>query len=272
MYRNFDSKDNLLDYDDTIIKNNGQQENTDIHNNKNKVNNKTLYIGGWKIESDENMLVEYDSNFGSEDEFNHEIYLSSIMFDIRLEKNNPYLNTSSKYKYNNCYCCKNYILIHPQNENTFISKYLKFTNREKCNIIKSKYLKPSSKNIKILFRLKPELFKNIDIKNIKYLDSLIPCSILNLQDRMYQFEILFYNNNSNNIVDIDSMDFSTNCTICDRQLCQTHIDFNPFYIKKCICCSKTWYICSWCKFDKLFPYFVDDELTEIDVLCKFFHR
>jgi hypothetical protein len=234
---------------------------------------KNLWFGGWEVESESESESDSDKELIIEEsytgEINHEMYLTNLLFNLTVEKNNLDTNTSELYKYNPCYCCKNYIIIHQDNEFNFINKYY-IPNKlnKKYNYSTSK---SSSKNIKILFRLRPELFDDLNLKYYKYLDGLIPYRFSSSQDMMFQFEILFYSkNNEDSELNYYSYD-TVSCLICEKKFCQTHMDFNPFYFKKCTLCSKSWCICSWCKYDKLYPYFTNEELTNIDILCKFFH-
>ncbi len=210
----------------------------------------------WEIEDDPNKMVleKDDENFNME--------LAELSFDLSLERKKRDLNDSIKFKNSLCYCCKNYLIIHPVNEYIFIEKY------NKKNKIKN--YRPSSTNIKLLYRLRPELFINLKCENYRYIDNIQINRVRNYEDMIYQYEIYFYDyrEETNN-----EKDYYT-CSICDRNYCEKHLDFNPLHISKCKYCTKRWYICTWCKYDRLcYNLDLDGNLHEDfeKDLCNFFH-
>ncbi len=177
-------------------------------------------------------------------------------------KNNLYLeikypNDSELFKNNNCFCCKNYLMIHICNFAYYIDKYKK----------ENKTMVPrSSKNIQRLYRLKPELFNGIDIVKIRYLNN-INKGIINSSDAyVYRYENLMFK--ENNIVSTTNVQ----CLICKKNFCDAHLEYNPMYKKKCSCCEKNWNICSWCLHDDFVEFIKDDKIDYEEDFCNVFHK
>lgn len=217
------------------------------------------------------------------------------------EKNNQ---TACKYMgYNylnkiNCWCCDNYIVIHQVNIDNFIKKYFfndKNTNdkntNDKNNQVNKEILslkkqelflgvpeknkvftcetRPSSKLIKILYRLHPEYFEYCDITKIRCLKN-INKSYLSDDSYKYIFDNYFKSSEDNLSF---NMDYYA-CSICQTNLCLTHMIFNPYYSSKCLYCNKYWNICLWCKHQSMTTLFdkKNNKLLYMKSLCNIFHK
>ena len=237
---------------------------------------------------------------------NNNSYMHFLAIKLLLEKENhiPFKNDSNKFIDNNCFCCKNYLVIHELVQYKFIEKYNKnksqFRTIHKINLFNLNLNSitdteistqiddvfnqinlnptpyptpnptpnptPSSKYIKLLYRLKPDIFLNLNLSNYKYLES-INFNYCKTQDNLkYIYEIYFYQ------PDISDYDY-INCTICSKKYCPIHIILNEFYMKKCNYCIKYWNICAWCKNDHLINQFNSfDQIIDEDILCMCFHK
>ena len=176
-----------------------------------------------------------------------------------LKKQKYYIDTSDNHD-NNCWCCTNYLIIHHKNIFEFISKYLIIPTK------KSSATYPSSKLIKILYRLKPNLFINYDINKIKYLSLINKSLVCDEDSNMFKFQIYF---SQPNLV----YDQLINCTICKENYCPLHYSFNPFFNSKCNFCDGYWNICAWCKYDLMYLFFNINytKLIEEEELCDIYH-
>lgn len=213
-------------------------------------------------------------------------YYFSLKLHFQIEDTKTY-NTSLLYKDNDCYCCKNYIIIHPKYQYRFIEKYNKnkiYPKRLQCSnpfpkiqnsiidfglCLKSEInkptLRPSPKYIKLLYRLRPELFIYLHRTNYKYIDSLTFHKNINVESYKLLFENYFYQTGQYN-------DY-INCSICLRKYCNMHYNMNNFYNKKCNYCKKHWTLCSWCKYDHLSEN-IDfyNNICDEETLCLCFHK
>lgn len=174
-----------------------------------------------------------------------------------------YSNDSGMFKNKNCFCCKNYLMIHICNFAYYIDKYKK----------ENKTMVPkSSKNIQRLYRLKPELFNGIDISKIRYLNNINIGQINSPDAYVYRYENLMFNEkiifNENNMVSTANVQ----CLICKKKFCDTHLEYNPMYNKKCSCCEKNWNICSWCLHDDFVEFVKDDKIDYEEDFCNVFHK
>jgi hypothetical protein len=161
-----------------------------------------------------------------------------------------------------CWCCDNYILIHPSNVDIFIKKYIKDEN-EKIN--ENNIIRPSSLLIKILYRLYPECFNNYDISKINYINKLFTISH-SADSYCFVYDSYFKSDDKS----FDNLEYYS-CTICKNIFCEKHIIFNPFYSSKCKYCKNYWNICTWCKNEKLKIFFKKNKLDYEKSLCDIFH-
>ena len=169
----------------------------------------------------------------------------------------------------NCWCCHNYIVIHYSNIDNFIKKYFDNNNNVDKNNNENIKIRPSSKLIKILYRLHPEYFDSYDTSKIKYLKN-INRSYLTNDSYKYVFDNYF---NCSHIDFSVNLDYYT-CTICQNNLCNLHMTLNPYYSSKCSYCKKYWNLCLWCK-NKLLTRLFDkkkDKLIYEKSLCNIFHK
>lgn len=258
----------------------------DQTNQINRFDQKTQSNFDNKTNEENTLNGSYDFKF--KNFYEKKKYFELVELKFKLQKQNifHYENISDKFTNNRCYCCKNYLIIHELEEYKFIEKYNKkkftsnnynnFSNENNYSSDEKKYsgiynilsnLKPrlSSKYIKILFRLKPELFKHLNLTKYKYIENLPYNYCKNNENLTYLYENYFYQ------PDINDGDY-VKCSICTKEYCNIHIQFNPFYMKKCSFCSKYWSICTWCKYDHLLLQFdFQDNIFDENIVCKCFH-
>lgn len=231
------------------------------------------------------MLHDYDSSSdsSSDDDIYESISIPNNNYLHKLNKNNTnkselisvkfYSLIKFKQVYNIdkvnsthlCSCCTSYFTIHISNAKSFINKYKKNTQNINKQI-------PSSKLIKILYRLDSKLFTANDISQIKFLKDLISYnSGIPYTDFWYnQYNNLFFQPN------LIYEDFIS-CTICGRVHCPIHYILNPFLHFSCEHCDKKWDICSWCKFTTVPQGIADfiiesNKLSDSKILCDIFHK
>ena len=201
--------------------------------------------------------LEINKSFNYEKENNNteldNLYIElkiKLIYDIFYNKNNYC-----------CWCCNNYIVIHPSNIDNFIKKYIKDENNNKDK------LRYSSLLIKILYRLHLEYFDIYDISKIKYINGLVKTYLSN-DSYLYIYDIYFKSENK----DLTNLDYYT-CTICKNSLCAQHMMFNPFYSSKCKYCDNHWNICIWCKTHKLKIFFENNhnEFEYDKSMCNIYH-
>ncbi len=211
-------------------------------------------------------------------------YMKSI--DIELQNLHSFkkyncIQNKSKNENDYCWCCLNYTVIHYSCIRSFISKYIcddivnehdnKNIFEEKKNVIISNYFfpKPSSKLIKILYRLHPDFFDEFDISKIKALKYINKSYIKSADSYEHIFENYFYSENNT----ILKNEYES-CSICLNNMCAKHLSFNKYYRSNCEHCAKKWNICPWClesKFHKLYnPLY--NKLLYSHSLCNIFHK
>ncbi len=169
-------------------------------------------------------------------------------------------NTSDAFKGCNCYCCKNYLTIHDKNVWDYLNKY---------NIKNKEIIPRSSRSIKVLFMLRPDIFVHRNLKDFRYLKNWDITSIVTNQSYEYKYEIWTWNEGYPETV--------VKCSLCEKEFCSNHLDYNPFIFKNCKCCSKKWSICSWCLFDSFDDCIIGSKmagglsLLDEDIFCQILH-
>ena len=234
-------------------------------------------------------------NMNNKKKISYYLYIKQI---FEKEKTTPVLNDSKYYQHQHsnhpCFCCRNYILIHEVCQYSFIEKYNKdnmdsrkmdsySTWRDSPPIATT--LRPPSKYIKILYRLRPDLFKDLDRNQYKYIDRIVPSSS-KMTDSNYMciFENYFYQGHPPVGDNSDDSDHppteeitNTNdyvvCSVCSKEFCNMHFTMNEFYMEKCKSCTKHWAICPWCRYDYLHENFdIDNKISHEKELCICFHN
>ncbi len=233
-------------------------EETDLYQINPLIRCKSFDLGdGSEWELDTETDIEYDTDVWKK-------YAKERILQKYIKNNSEqvinYPNDSQLYKNNSCFCCKNYLMIHICNFVPYLERYKKDTNY--------KYPK-SSKNIQKLYRLKPELFNGIDISKIKYLNNVQKGLMGSSGAYVYRYENLMFN--ENNKMDMVNT-INTGCLICKKSFCDTHLDYNPVYRKKCSCCNKRWDICSWCLYDDFSEFIKHDKIEYEEEFCNVFHK
>lgn len=212
------------------------------------------------------MSKDIENNYDSKNIFYY--YYLNTKFNTEMFR--PSLNTSELFLHNECFCCRNYIVIHEKLQYQFIEKYNKYNSSPpviEFDIQLSENTppihRPSSKYIKILFRLHPELFKHINLSHYKYIDRLKIQPYISNDHFAYMFETHFYQTNLEYI----------QCSTCRKKYCTMHFSVNKFFMSKCSMCPKYWCICPWCRYDHLYKNisFLDKLLDE-NLLCMSFHK
>ncbi len=164
-------------------------------------------------------------------------------------------NESGMFAHTDCYCCNNYLTIHNNNIGWYLSKY-EITNKSK--------IPRSSNSIKKLFKLRPDIFKYINPDNYRFLKNFDKNNVVSPHSYEYKYEVWTIDNNDNKTI--------IECSICNKGLCSSHYDYNPYYIKKCSCCSKNWNICSWCLYDVFSNYIVSGYYFKDEkIFCELLH-
>lgn len=183
---------------------------------------------------------------------------TKIINKINEARTNTYqkTNESCMFGETNCYCCNNYLTIHNNNIGSYLSKY---------DLANKSIMPRSSSSIRRLFKLRPDIFKYRNPNKYRFLKNYDNNNIINPNCFEYKYEILTY--------DIGNKESVIECSICKKELCSSHYDYNPYYIKKCSCCSKKWNICSWCLYDFfhdyiIFGYYFRNE----NIFCELIHQ
>mgnify|MGYP000623795323 CR=1 FL=1 len=177
-----------------------------------------------------------------------------------------------------CLCCINYTVIHYSCIRSFISKYIyddvfdnenKFEEKKNVIISNSFYPKPSSKLIKILYRLHPDFFDEFDIDKIKALKHINKSCIKSADSYEHIFQNYFYSEN-----DMILKNEYESCSICLNRMCPKHLSFNDYHRSNCKHCAKKWNICPWCLESKLCKLYnpLYNKLLYSHSLCNIFHK
>lgn len=178
--------------------------------------------------------------------------------EISLLKNLTFLqhlyDCDRKYSWNikECFCCREYEIIHNINIKPIITKYL-LDNNKYSKII-----------IKMLCRLRPDIYKLLHDSDNKQVKSIYPPYFNNNDSFNFRYNMYFRYNNNNLIIE-------NTCDICLKNYCSIHSILNPFFNKKCTYCNYFWNICSWCKYDYLNTFLIDDEIKYESELCNIYH-
>ncbi len=200
-------------------------------------------------------MSDSDENYEKVYELNDSEYVIDIINKAKMDTTLR-SNDSTMFSKCNCFCCINYLTIHNNNFMKYIKKY-EIENKSK--------IPRSSTNIKKLFKLKPELFQFIDLSKIRYLKDFDKNNIVNSNTYQHKYEIWMHEKQDNETI--------LKCSICCKEFCSTHIDYNPFFHKKCECCDKgNWNICSWCVHDHLKFFVQDDKLLYEKDFCSILHN
>lgn len=164
-------------------------------------------------------------------------------------------NESKFFADTNCYCCNNYLTIHNNNIGWYLSKYE----------IKNKSIIPrSSTSIRKLFKLRPDIFKYKNLNNYRFLKNFDNNNVVNPNCYEYKYEIWTLENDCNETI--------IKCSICSKELCSSHYEYNPYYINKCGCCPKKWNICCWCLYDVFNDYIISGYYFKNEkIFCELLH-
>lgn len=169
-------------------------------------------------------------------------------------------NLTDSFEGCTCFCCKNYFTIHDKNISDYLSKYN----------LKNKLLIPrSSKNFKRLYMLRPDIFAYRSLEDYRYLNNINLTSIVTEESYEFKYEIWMWNDGYPESI--------VNCTLCEKEFCSIHLEYNPFLFTSCGCCSKKWSICSWCLFENFKDYIVGSKyvaglkLLDEDIFCEILH-
>jgi hypothetical protein len=203
------------------------------------------------LEFNDKIIIQYNSNPKKED---NKTIINRKIVDAKLTTKTR-LNMSNMFDDFNCYCCKNYLTIH---DNNVINYFLKYDTMNKTVIPRS------SNSIRTLYKLRPDLFINENLENLRFLKNFDKKNFIHDQSYEFKYELWMF--------DLKNKDTIIMCSICDKELCQSHYQYNPYHNKKCKFCDKIWSICSWCLYDNFSENFIKSFFFHEEVFCEILHK
>jgi hypothetical protein len=178
------------------------------------------------------------------------------------------IDIKSSTDYNNlqfCYYCKNNMVLPNTEIHNFLNTHMSF--------------KKNSKYLNMVFRLCPNIFRNYNVMENKYIRNYI-LEYLNIKETYYNnlqknsftdFDIMcqyetktVYNSHIyENLFYQPKLEYSDyiKCDSCKNYICPIHNYLSNCLFRDCNFCTKKWSICGWCKGD------FNEEIG-----CKYIHK